>query len=315
MPDYAIGVDLGGTNLRAAAIAGNGEMLEKVSLSTDLRAGPEAVVADIVEAINKLKVHYASHTLAGVGIGVPGFIDIKRGFIVGSNNLPGFDQFPVRDEIERLLGTTVILENDANAAAMGEKWIGAGSEVDDLILLTLGTGVGGGIIACGQIVHGFLGMAGELGHMTVFPDGNPCGCGNFGCLEKHASATAIISMARLLSLGDHLSSEDVYKLAVNGNERARMIFQTVGRALGIALASLMNIFNFPLYLLSGGVLAAWDQFAPTMMAEVEKRSFAYRNTKSPSPGRQQVTRLEKAKLGNLAGLYGAAHLPLQTRHH
>ena len=122
-------------------------------------------------------------------------------------------------------------------------------------------------------------------------------------------------MARLLSLGDHLSSEDVYKLAVNGNERARMIFQTVGRALGIALASLMNIFNFPLYLLSGGVLAAWDQFAPTMMAEVEKRSFAYRNTKSPSPGRQQVTRLEKAKLGNLAGLYGAAHLPLQTRHH
>jgi glucokinase len=246
---------------------------------------------------------------------VPGFIDIKRGFVVGSNNLPGFDQFPVRDEIERRLGTTVVLENDANAAALGEKWIGAGKDVDDLVLLTLGTGIGGGIIAGGQIVHGFVGMAGELGHMTVFPDGNPCGCGNFGCLEKHASATAIIAMARLLSLGDHLTSEDVYKLAITGNDRARMIFQMVGTALGIGLASLINVFNFPLYLLSGGVLAAWDQFAPTMMAEIDRRSFTYRNTKTPSAGRLQATSVGKAKLGNLAGLYGAAHLPLQARHH
>jgi glucokinase len=313
MADYAIGVDLGGTNLRAAAITAAGEMLEKTSLSTDLKQGPAEVVADIVAAITKLKSKFATHTLAGVGIGVPGFIDIKRGFIVGSNNLPGFDQFPARDEIEKLLGTTVILENDANAAAMGEKWMGAGRDVSDLVLLTLGTGIGGGIIADGRILHGFVGMAGELGHITVFPDGNPCGCGNYGCLEKHASATAIVSMARLLSLGDHLTAEDVYRLSVNGNERAQMIFHTVGTALGIALASLMNIFNFPLYLLSGGVLAGWDQFAPAMMAEMEKRSFGYRNTKFPSIGRTEVMRVGKAKLGNVAGLYGAAHLPLQTR--
>jgi len=313
MADYAIGVDLGGTNLRAAAIDGGGEMLEKTSITTDLSSGPEVVVVDIVEAIKKLKVNHASDTLVGVGIGVPGFIDMKRGFIIGSNNLPGFDQFPVRDEIEKHLGTPVVLENDANAAAFGEKWIGAGRNVDDLILLTLGTGIGGGIISEGRIVHGFVGMAGELGHMTVFPDGNPCGCGNYGCLEKHASATAVVSMARLLSLGDHLSSEDVYKLAVNGNERAKMIFNTVGTALGIAIGSLMNIFNFPLYLLSGGLLAGWDQFAPAMMAQIEKRSFTYRNTKAPSAGRTAVTRLEKATLGNLAGLFGAAYLPLKAR--
>lgn len=306
MADYSIGVDLGGTNLRAASIDADGRMLEKLSGSTDLAEGRDAVIQDMVDAIQKLKAGKAEGgRLAGVGIGVPGFIDMKKGLIVGSNNLPGFDNFPVRDEIERLLGTPVILENDANAAALGEKWLGAGKEVNDLVLLTLGTGIGGGIIAGGRVVHGHVGMAGELGHLTVIPNGNPCGCGNNGCVEKHASATAIVSMARLLSLGEDLSSADVYKLAQEGNFKARMIFEHMGMALGIALANLINIFNFPLYLLSGGVLAAWDQFAPSMFREVERRSFTYRNAK---------TSVLKATLGNQAGLYGAAYLPLQQQY-
>jgi glucokinase len=243
--------------------------------------------------------------LAGVGIGVPGFIEIRKGYIVGSNNLPDFDKFPVRDEIERQLGTQVILENDANAAALGEKWIGAGKEVDDLVLLTLGTGIGGGIISHGRILHGCVGMAGELGHMTVYPNGNPCGCGNYGCLEKHASATAIAAMGRMLSLGDNLTAEGVYKLAVGGNEKAHMVFQTMGTALGIAIGNLVNIFNFPLYLVSGGPLAAWELFAPSMMEQVRSRSFTFRNSQ---------TRVEKAILGNEAGLYGAAYLPIQRQH-
>lgn len=304
MADYSIGVDLGGTNLRAAAIDSKGRMMEKISGRTDVKEGRVAVIEDIVEAIHKLKTGAGSGLrLTGVGIGVPGFIEMKKGLIVGSNNLPGFDNFPVRDEIERRLGATVILENDANAAAMGEFWLGAGKEYDDLILLTLGTGIGGGIIADGRILHGQVGMAGELGHLTVIPEGNPCGCGNYGCVEKHASATAVVAMARLLSLGDNLSSADVYKLAVEGNSKARMIFEHMGMALGIALATLINIFNFPLYLLSGGVLAGWDQFAPRMFEEVQKRSFTYRNSK---------TSIEKATLGSEAGLYGAAYLPLHT---
>src|SRR4051794_15241927 len=200
MADYAIGVDLGGTNLRAASVDRGGRMIEKISGSTDLAAGRDAVIEDMVNSINGLKAKHVGDRLAGVGIGVPGFILMEKGIIVGSNNLPQFDGFPVRDEIERHLGTQVILENDANAAALGEKWIGAGKDVKDLVLLTLGTGIGGGIVSAGKVLHGQVGMAAELGHITVVPNGNPCGCGNYGCLEKHASATSIVAMARMMSL-------------------------------------------------------------------------------------------------------------------
>lgn len=301
MADYSIGVDLGGTNLRAAAVSRDGRILDKIAADTDVAGGRTAVIGDIVNSINALRDRRKGDWLAGVGIGVPGFILLEKGFVVGSNNLPFFEDFPLRDEIERLLGTTVFLENDANAAALGEKWMGAGKDVNDLVLLTLGTGVGGGIISGGRVLHGFLGMAGEMGHLTVVPNGNPCGCGNVGCLEKHASATAVETMAKLMSIGDNLTSLDVYNLAVEGNERARKVFECMGSALGIAVAMLVNIFNFPLYLLSGGALPAWDFFAPAMIAEVEKRSYSYRHTK---------TRIERATLGNQAGLFGAAYLPL-----
>src|SRR6185369_4280745 len=119
----------------------------------------------------------------------------------------------VRDELSRRLGTGVILENDANAAAIGEHWIGAGTGIQDLVLLTLGTGIGGGIVSCGRIIRGAVGMAGELGHVTVVPNGNPCGCGNRGCLEKHASATAVTAMARLMQLGEELSAREVFEIA------------------------------------------------------------------------------------------------------
>jgi glucokinase len=305
MTEYSIGLDLGGTNLRAAAIDRSGEMLDKVSGATDFADGREAVLGEIVTAISTLRDKFGAGGLVGIGVGVPGFIRIKEGFITNSNNLPFLENFPVRDEISRRLGAPVILENDANAAALGEKWMGAGKEVNDLVLLTLGTGIGGGIISEGRILRGFVGMAGELGHITVVPNGNPCGCGNQGCLEKHASATAIVAMARMLHLGENLSSKDVADLAArpgSTGEKARAIWQSMGGALGIALATLVNTFNFPLYLLSGGPLPAWDLFAPEMMRVVEERSFTYRATKPA---------IEKAKLGNEAGLYGAAYLPWQ----
>ncbi len=304
MPDYSIGVDLGGTNLRAAAINRSGKILEKVQGSTHLSAGRDAVISDIVASIVKLRASCPADHLAGIGIGVPGFIIMETGVISASPNLPGFENFAVRDEIERLLQAPVLLENDANAAALGEKWIGAGRNVDDLLLLTLGTGIGGGIISGGKVLHGFVGMAGEVGHITVIPEGNPCACGNTGCLEKHASATAVTAMARMLGLGENVTSKDVYDLAISGNAGARMCFERMGFALGVAMATFVNILNFPLYLLSGGMLPAWDLFAPVMLAEVQKRSLTYRNTK---------TRIDKATLGNEAGLFGAAYLPFQSR--
>ncbi len=304
MAEFSIGVDLGGTNLRAAAIDRDGNVLRKTSGGTKLSAGREAVIDDIVASIVKLRDRLGADGLLGAGIGVPGFIVIEKGLVVGSPNLPGFEDFPVRDEIERRLSAPVVLENDANAAALGEKWMGAGRFVNDLVLLTLGTGIGGGVISEGKVLHGFVGMAGEIGHITVNPSGNPCACGNHGCLEKHASATAIVATARMLGLGDHITSEGVYRLAEEGNESAKRVFESMGSALGIALANLVNIFNFPLYLLSGGVLPAWDFFAPTMFRELETRSFTYKKTR---------TRVEKGILGNEAGLYGAAYLPFQAK--
>ena len=146
MSEYSIGVDLGGTNLRAAAIDARGKMVDKIAGSTELKAGRDVVIDDMVKSIEALRARLGEHNLRGVGIGLPGFILIDKGIIIGSNNMPEFEDYPVRDEIERRLGAKVILENDANAAALGEKWMGAGREVDDLVLLTLGTGIGGGII-------------------------------------------------------------------------------------------------------------------------------------------------------------------------
>jgi glucokinase len=298
--EYTIGLDLGGTNLRAAAIDKDGKLLDNVSGRTKYSQGRQPILDDMVAAIASLRLKHGVETLKGIGVAVPGFILLEQGLITNSNNLASLENFPIRDELSRHLGTHVILENDANAAALGEKWIGAGHDVNDLVLVTLGTGIGGGIISNGTILRGQLGMAGELGHITVVPNGNPCGCGNRGCVEKHASATAITACAKLLGLGDAMSASDVYELALTGNAKANSIFVAMGEALGILMAMLVNTFNFPLYLLSGGPISAWDLFAPVMLAETRLRSFTYRTTD---------TRIEKSHLGSEAGLFGAAYLP------
>jgi len=305
MARYSIGLDLGGTNLRAAAIDRSGKVLDKISGSTNFTEGREAVLGDMVAAIRKIEERHGAEGLAGIGVGVPGFIRMKEGVLAYSPNLPYLENFPIRDEIRRRLGAPMILENDANAAALGEKWMGAGRDVDDLVLLTLGTGIGGGIISGGRVLRGFVGMAGELGHITVIPNGNPCGCGNQGCLEKAASATAVSAMAKMLHLGENLSAKEVAELAAQPGEagdKARTVWRVMGEALGAALATLVNTFNFPLYLLSGGMLPAWDLFEPHMLRILEQRSATYRATKAEM-------RVSKATLGNEAGLYGAAYLP------
>jgi glucokinase len=234
-----------------------------------------------------LRARYGVASLAGIGIGVPGHSAQGR-IIRNSNNPPFLEDFPFTRSaaVEHRHP-----ENDANAAALGEKWMGAGREVDDLVLLTLGTGIGGGIISGGRVLRGIVGMAGELGHLTVVPIGNPCGCGNRGCLEKHASATAVAVLARLLNLGENLTAKDVYDLARQGNEKARRVWTQVGEALGTALAMLVNTFNFPLYLLSGGVLPR-GVLRPGHAGDSPRRSF------TPPTN----TRIEQAQLGNLAGL-------------
>jgi glucokinase len=289
--------------------------LELFQIATDTSAGRDKVLADIAGGIREVRDGHAGDRMLGIGIGVPGLIRLEEGVIAKAPNLPGWEDFPLRDELERELQCPVVLENDANAAALGEVWMGAGHDVEDLVLLTLGTGIGGGIISQGRILHGYLGMAGELGHITVEPhSGIRCGCGNFGCVEVHASATAIARMGEeAVSLGssralaalkeEHgaLDALLVERAAREGDPEAIKIYERMGCWLGRALANLINIFNFPLYLLAGGVVGGWKLFAPAMFQEIEQRSLTYR---------ESDTRVKKAKLGNKAGLFGAAHLPM-----
>jgi glucokinase len=252
--------------------------------------------------------------------------------------LPGWGDYPVRAEIERRLATIVILENDANVAALGEKWLGAAKDFSDMAMLTLGTGVGGGLILGGDIWHGANGMAGEFGHMTVEPDGRLCGCGNRGCLEQYASATAVVRMAReaaarhsgsalarATNADPNFSAESIYSLAMQGDEDAHRIFRYVGRCLGIVLASLVHALNLPIYVIGGGVSSAWEVFSPAIFEELRKRSLVYAATAPRDPvaigegvsalvkaSSGPATIVTRALLGSDAGLYGAARLPMIT---
>ena len=337
MKNFAIGVDLGGTNLRIAAIDDQGTLVEKVTLGTKVSLGRDHVIDDMCQAIEHVLEKYKnSATLLGIGIGVPGIIDSQSGLLRESPNLPGWADYPVSAEIERRLKTVVILENDANVAALGEKWLGAAKDYDSMAMLTLGTGVGGGLVQNGSIWHGANGMAGEFGHTTVEPDGHPCKCGNRGCLEQYASATAVVRMAQEEIAHNHdsalasaahsdpeFSAKSIYNLAIQGNEEARHVFRRVGRSLGIVLSTLVNSLNLPIYVIGGGVSSAWEAFSPSIFEEMRSRSMVYAATAPPDPNAKKVgasahmipgsgpkTIVTRALLGGDAGLYGAARLPM-----
>lgn len=336
MPDYSIGVDMGGTNLRIAAISTEGQLLEKITTGVKLALGRDYVIGEMCDAILHLTERYrAVGRFLGAGIGVPGIIDVEAGMMRKSANLPGWSDYPVRDEIESRLGARVFLDNDANVAALGEKWLGAARDADDMAMLTLGTGIGGAIILNGKIFYGMSGMAGEFGHVTIEPNGVPCGCGNRGCAERYASATAVVRMAReAIASGDapqlaqaansdpDFSAKSVYDLAMKGDAAAQRIFTRFGEALGILLADLVNVLDLDMYVIGGGVVSAWDAFAAKMFSELRERSLVYAASAPEDPGAEKKgasaqiasytrrhTIITRAILGSDAGLYGAARVP------
>ena len=303
MPDFSIGVDLGGTNLRIAAVSTQGELLEKVTLGSKAAPTRDQVIGQMCDAIQHLSAKYrAAGNLLGAGIGVPGIIDMATGTIRKSVNLPGWEDYPVRAEIERRLHARVVLDNDARVAALGEQWLGAGRGVSNMAMITLGTGIGGAIVLGGKLFYGMNGMAGEFGHVTLEPEGGPCGCGNRGCAERYASASAILRMAReAIATGEapslaaassdaQLGAQSIYNLAMQGDEPARRIFQTFGRYLGIMLAGAVNVLNLDMFVIGGGVASAWDAFAPKMFEELRTRSVVYAATTPADPlGSEKVT--------------------------
>jgi glucokinase len=309
----------------------SGKLLAKIELATKVKQGREHVVDELCCATKGLieEMKDKASALCGIGVGIPGLIDTESGRLVESPNLPGWSDYDVKGEIEKRLGTTVILDNDANMAALGEQWLGAGRNSESLCMYTLGTGVGGGLILDGNLWRGWNGMAGELGHCNVEPDGHPCGCGSRGCLEQYASATAVVRLAReaiaaggadteLRGISDsELSSRVIYEFAMKCDKVAQSVFDRVGRALGLAIGNMVNAMNIPVFVIGGGASNAWDAFAPALFAELRKRSYIYRDTTAEDgsgvAGRKRTTVVTRALLGGEGGLYGAARLAMLSQ--
>ena len=326
-----IGIDLGGTNLRVAAFDQEWKRLAFINVPTRVVEGPEAVVDDMCDAISRvLQQCGPKYELFGVGIGAPGPLELPSGRFHRPPNLTGFDGFMLKDAMESKLQSPVIVECDANAAALAEWKSGVGKEMpsDSMCMLTLGTGVGAGIILDRKIWHGMNGMGGEGGHIPLVEDGFPCGCGGRGCLEQYASATAIGRaatlaaarggapriaklIARRIEDQGEFNARDLAGLAREGDPVSAQIFADAGKYLGMALAMLVNVFNLPLYVIGGGVVSGWDLFAPRMFEELRRLSYIYGLTE---PSSEQAftagkTYVVPAATGPDAGLLGAAMLP------
>ena len=308
--DFVLAVDLGGTHLRAALIDQDGTIHSRARRRTPSSAVGDDIVGAIVEVARECEEVFASgDSYKAISVVVPGSVNLAAGTVVKAPNLPALDGFPLRSALAKALGRPVILENDANAAAVGEMWRGAARGHRAIVCVTLGTGVGGGIILDGRLWRGVNDSAAEVGHMSVDPFGGVrCRCGNQGCLEVYASATAIVRMAReaqprfpesTLQTADELTSEAVYLAGVRGDALAREVFGRMGIYLGIGLASLINILNPEMIVIAGGVANGWDLFAKKMYAEITQRAF-------PLPAAQ--VRIVRTECADDAGLLGAARL-------
>jgi glucokinase len=316
--DLVCAVDLGGTNLRAANIDRAGGIYDHIKGPTPKSDSAEEIVSAIGAAVSKCRAEAAqrSLTVTGACVVVPGSVQAGTGVVVNAPNIPSLAGYKLETGLRDELRSPVLLENDANAAAIGEMWQGAARGCHTIICFTLGTGVGSGIVLDGELWRGRDGTAGEIGHTSVEPFGGvPCRCGNFGCLEVYASATAIVRMTRerlacdpgsaLSSIpAQELTSELIFKAATEGDALALDVFRDMGVHLGIVMANVVNTFNPEMIVVGGGVSAAFDVFAPHAQAEMLKRAF-------PVPARR--CRIARAECGDDAGLLGAAKLAFGVR--
>ncbi len=327
-----IGIDLGGTSVRVGLFDEDLELLGSESMVTRVVDGPLAVLDDIASAIDRLaeKAGTSRGALANearIGIGSPGPIDLRTGTLGHLPNFPGWDYFPLRERLAQVTGLPVFLDCDANVAALAEWKLGAGREakVDSLAMLTLGTGVGSGIILKGQLWHGMIGMGGEAGHVSLNRKGPLCGCGGRGCLETYASATGLVRLAvkaaeeqgataelrELTSREQGFTAKDVAQLAEAGDESAAKVFTELGWWLGLGLSALTNILDLPLIIIGGGLADSWKLFAPAMFDTLKEHSIIYRLGEPSQRELMEADRtfIRPASLGAGAGLLGAALLP------
>lgn len=300
---YTIGIDIGGTNIRAALINRDGQIETKLKEPTG--NNPMQVIHHLMDSLHSSQ----SNNICGIGVAVAGIIDRDNGIIMRSPNIPKLTNINLKADMEKRYKTCVVVENDANAAAYGEKISGVGENYKNFVVFTLGTGIGGGVV----INNKLLPVAAEIGHMSININGQSCACGNTGCLESYASGTAIISSAvSQIEKGNEsilknfydgnlykINAEDVYNAAMEGDSLSRMILREAGKSLGIAIANIINIFSPDAVVLAGGVSRAWNIYVDSAIKEASKRALKelFRRTN-----------IIQSSLGDDAGIIGAAML-------
>lgn len=311
-----LGIDLGGTTIKFGILTEAGEVQEKWAIETNILEDGKHIVPDIVASIkHRLDLYgLTSEDFIGIGMGSPGAVDRNKKTVTGAFNLNWKETQEVGSVIEKETGIPFAIDNDANVAALGERWVGAGANNPDVVFVTLGTGVGGGVIADGNLIHGVAGAGGEIGHMVVEPDtGFECTCGTIGCLETVASATGVVRVARRLAEGyegdssikaaidngDNVSSKDIFEAAQNDDNFANSVVDKVCFYLGLATANIANLLNPDSVVIGGGVSAAGEFLRSRVEANFKKYTF---------PQVRQSTQIKLAELGNDAGIIGAASL-------
>ena len=319
MSKKIIGIDLGGTSVKFAILTQEGEIQEKWSIKTNILDEGSHIVPDIIASIqHHLELlNLSAEDFIGIGMGSPGAVDRFEGTVVGAYNLNWKNVQPIKKDIESALGIPFFIDNDANVAALGERWKGAGENQPDVVFMTLGTGVGGGIVAEGKLLHGAGGVAGELGHITVdFDRPFDCTCGKKGCLETVASATGIVNLTRryadeyagdaelkrLIDDGEEVTAKTVFDLAKDGDELALIVYRHFSQYLGIACANIASVLNPANIVIGGGVSAAGQFLLDGVQKVFDENTF---------PQVRTSTQLVLANLGNDAGVIGAASLVLQ----
>ena len=312
---FVLGIDIGGTNLVVGAVAEDGSALQALrSETTRAEEGSDAVLRRLGAmgraVMDETRQLVPGATFAGAGVGAPGPLDTKRGVVLLTPNL-GWVDLPLRQLVQDALGVPAAIDNDANCAVLGECWMGAARGAKDVIGITIGTGIGGGIVVDGRLYHGASDCAGEIGHTTVEVNGRRCKCGNYGCLEAYASGPAIarraveaIEAGQPSKLPDYvdgalekITAQTVYQAAHDGDELADEVVSETAKFLGAGIANMINIFNPEIVVVFGGVTYAGERLFGPLKREVAKRAF------KPAVA---VCRIVPAELIGTAGVYGAA---------
>ncbi len=318
MSDVFWGIDIGGTNVKLGLVDSEGEILARGSIPTQIPDGPAALV-DRIAATCKGQLEVAGiapDQVRGMGIGSPGPLDYQNGKLIKTANLTGFDYFPLRAELSEKLTCPAILDNDANMVCWGEFWMGAGKAVSDMILFTLGTGIGGAIVCEGELIHGHYGNGGELGHLIVFPDGRECGCGQKGCLEAYASANHMVrrltealkmgrdsSLKKLHATGRKITSKDIFEADDKGDELAGEMIDGMCKALALASVSLRHATEPQMVVLAGGVSKAGSVLTDRIVAFYDQHMWNLND---------DPIEFKLAVLGDDAGIVGTAGAALHA---